>query len=40
MAYTLSKELFFDVGMDSEDYINKMEAVIKIIREGIKGNSI
>jgi AcrR family transcriptional regulator len=40
MVYTLSKELFFDVGMDSEAYIKKMEAVIKIIREGIRRNSI
>jgi AcrR family transcriptional regulator len=40
MVYTLSKELFFDVGMDSDAYIKKMEAVIKIIREGIRRNSI
>lgn len=40
MVYTLSKELFFDVGMDSEDYLRKMEAVIRIIREGIRRNSI
>ena len=40
MVYTLSKELFFDVGMDSEAYIKKMETVISIIREGIRRNSI
>ncbi len=40
MVYTLSKELFFDVGMDSEAYVTKMEAVINIIREGIKRNLI
>lgn len=40
MVYTLSKELFFDVVMDSEAYLRKMEAVIRIIREGIRRNSI
>ncbi len=40
MIYTLSKELFFDVGMDSDAYIKKMEAVINIIRDGIRRNSI
>jgi AcrR family transcriptional regulator len=40
MVYILSKEIFFDVGMDSEAYIEKMEAVIKIIREGIRRKSI
>jgi len=39
MVYTLSKELFFDVGMDGETYIKKIEAVIRIIREGIRRNS-
>lgn len=40
MVLTLSKELFFDVGMDSDAYIKNMEAVINIIREGIRRNSI
>ena len=40
MVYTLSKELFFDAGMDSEAYVSKMESVINIIREGIRRNSI
>lgn len=38
MVYTLSKELFFDVGMDSEAYVTKMEAAINIIRKGIRRN--
>ncbi len=38
MVYTLSKELFFDV-KDSEAYIKKMEAAIRIIRDGIGRNS-
>jgi TetR/AcrR family transcriptional regulator len=40
MVYTLSKELFFVAGMDSEAYIEKMEAVVHIIREGIGGESV
>ncbi len=40
MIYTLSKELFFDVGMDSDAYIKKMETVVKIIQDGIRRNSI
>lgn len=40
MVYTLSKELFFVVGMDSEAYIEKMEAVIRIIKEGIGRDSV
>lgn len=40
MVYILSKELFFDVGMDSDAYIQKMEAAIGIIREGIRRDSI
>lgn len=40
MVYTLSKELFLAVGVDSDAYIRKMETVVGIIREGIRRNSI
>jgi hypothetical protein len=40
MVHILSKEMFFDVGMDSDAFIEKMEAGIKIIREGIGGKSL
>lgn len=35
MVHILSKELFFNVGMDGEAYIKKIEAVIETIRKGI-----
>jgi AcrR family transcriptional regulator len=40
MVYALSKDLFYEAGMDSEVYIKKMETVIAIIRKGIWRNSI
>lgn len=40
MVYILSRELFFDAGMNSDAYIDKMEAVIHTIRKGIGRHSV